>query len=69
MKLMDSKKIILLASNNEGTANTKEHIKPKDKIVTKKEENLPSWFGADLEKGEMSKEQQDELDKLFKEFD
>ena len=43
--------------------------KPKDKVVSKKEENLPSWFGADLEKGEMSKEQQDELDKLFKEFD
>lgn len=43
--------------------------KDKEKTSPKKDGNLPSWFGASLEKGEMSKEQQEELDKLFKEFD
>lgn len=43
--------------------------KDKEKTSPKKDGNLPNWFGASLEKGEMSKEQQEELDKLFKEFD
>ncbi len=34
----------------------------------KKIENLPEWFGVELEKGQISKEQQEELDNLFKEF-
>ena len=56
----------------------KEHNKikklvEKNKTTTKtntdkKIENLPEWFGVELEKGQISKEQQEELDNLFKEF-
>ena len=56
----------------------KEHNKMKklvDKTKTptktntdKKVENLPEWFGVELDKGQISKEQQEELDNLFKEF-
>lgn len=33
-----------------------------------KEESLPSWFGKELESKEMTKEEQEELDNLLKEF-
>ena len=42
--------------------------KPTEKTTTKKQENLPEWFGAELDKGEISKEQQEEFDKFFKEL-
>jgi len=43
--------------------------KNKDKLSTSsKSEKLPGWFGEELEKGQMSKEQQEEIDNLFKEF-
>jgi len=42
--------------------------KDDKKNQTTKPEKLPSWFGNNLEKGEISQEQQEELDNLFKEF-
>ena len=38
------------------------------KRTMKKEESLPSWFDKKLESKEMSKEEQEELDNLLKEF-
>ena len=40
---------------------TKTTFKPK-------EENVPSWFDKELDKKEISKEEQEELDNLLKEF-
>ena len=42
--------------------------KDEKKTPTTKAEKLPAWFGDNLEKGEISQEQQEELDNLFKEF-
>lgn len=42
--------------------------KDEKKAPTPKNEKLPAWFGDNLEKGEISQEQQEELDNLFKEF-
>ncbi len=56
----------------------KEHNKIKKMLNKEKEEKkvsktpvekLPGWFGVNLEKGEMTQEQQEEIDNLFKEFD
>lgn len=46
------------------TNKNKEISKP----TTIKHEKLPSWFGEQLEKGEMTQEQQEEIDNMFKEF-
>lgn len=42
--------------------------KDEKKSQAPKNEKLPSWFGNNLEKGEITEEQQQELDDLFKEF-
>ena len=42
--------------------------KEDKKTQPTKQEKLPSWFGNNLEKGEITQEQQEELDNLFKEF-
>ena len=42
--------------------------KEPSKPITIKQEKLPSWFGEQLEKGEMTQEQQEEIDNMFKEF-
>ena len=39
-----------------------------NKKVIKKEESVPSWFDKELDSKEMSKEEQEELDNLLKEF-
>ena len=39
-----------------------------DKKVIKKEESVPPWFDKELDSKEMSKEEQEELDNLLKEF-
>ena len=41
---------------------------PTKTNTDKKIDNLPEWFGVELEKGQITKEQQEELDNLFKEF-
>ena len=53
----------------------KEHKRIKRKTTKvpnekkeKENEQLPSWFNKELDRGEMSKEEQEELDNLLKEF-
>lgn len=42
---------------------------PKQQVkVNKTKEELPSWFGEELEKKEITKEEQEELDSLLKDF-
>ncbi len=44
---------------------SKNKVKP---TIDSKKENLPSWFNQDMESKELSKEEQEELDNMFKEF-
>lgn len=46
-----------------------EAVKQKASKTTTRKEMVPEWMNKKLEAGEMTKEQQEEMDNLFKEFD